>query len=209
MSLQDTETRWDKNSSQADSAGSIPVTRSMFEYRYSRIRFENSFPLPNQCFGPRPGHFGPHLSTPQRSPSGFRGRSACSVMFSGCSVPRSSNVARGVSPQARGRCGRAQLQRREEAAPVIQGHAPALSAQMPGGPIGCRVGHRSRRQLPASALEPEALQAGRSRLSEAATSRCMAPVITWQLQYCAASAAVNPFPPERGRGPRTPPFASS
>jgi len=94
MSLQDTETRWDKNSSQADSAGSIPVTRSMFEYRYSRIRFENSFPLPNQCFGPRPGHFGPHLSTPGDSSLRFIGRLACSVIFSGCSVLRSSNVTR-------------------------------------------------------------------------------------------------------------------
>jgi hypothetical protein len=35
ISLQDTETRGDKNSSQADSAGSIPVTRSTREQRCS------------------------------------------------------------------------------------------------------------------------------------------------------------------------------
>ena len=40
-------------------------------------------------------------------------------MFSGCSVPRSSNVTRGVSPQVRARCERARLQRREESPPVI------------------------------------------------------------------------------------------
>ena len=64
------------SNSQADSAGSIPVTRSMLEYRCSRIVFENSRSLPNPCFGPRPGHFGPHLSTPRHSPSASEGRSA-------------------------------------------------------------------------------------------------------------------------------------
>jgi hypothetical protein len=62
------------------------------------------------------GHTYPHLDT---HPSVSEGRSACSVMFSGCSVPRSSNVTRGVSPQVRARCERAQLQRREESPPVI------------------------------------------------------------------------------------------
>jgi len=39
-------------------------------------------------------------------------------MFSGRSVPRSSNVTRGASPQVRARCERAQLQRREESPPA-------------------------------------------------------------------------------------------
>jgi hypothetical protein len=39
-----------------------------------------AFPFsPRQCFGPRPGHFGPHLSTPWHSPFSFKGRSACSA----------------------------------------------------------------------------------------------------------------------------------
>jgi hypothetical protein len=80
--------------SQADSAGSIPVTRSMLEYRCNRTVFDKFSSLPNPCFGPRPGHSGPHLSTPRHSPFSFRGRSACSVIFSGCSVFRSSNVTR-------------------------------------------------------------------------------------------------------------------
>src|SRR5665811_185491 len=54
--------------SQADSAGSIPVTRSTREYCCSRTVFEALSPPPNSCFGPRPGHFGPHLSTPRHSP---------------------------------------------------------------------------------------------------------------------------------------------
>src|SRR5450631_3361193 len=37
--LQDRETRWDKNSSQADSAGSIPVTRSTREKRCNTSEF--------------------------------------------------------------------------------------------------------------------------------------------------------------------------
>jgi hypothetical protein len=42
--------------------------------------------------GPCVGYFGPHLSTPRDSPCRSRGRSACSVMFSGCWVLQSSNV---------------------------------------------------------------------------------------------------------------------
>ena len=72
-----------------------------------------------RVFGPCSGHYGPHISTVQDSSFSFTRRSAYSVMFSGCSVPRSSNVTRGVSPQVRARCERAQLQRREESPPVI------------------------------------------------------------------------------------------
>ena len=68
--------------SQADSAGSIPVTRSMLEYRCSRTVFESSGSLPNPYFGLCLGHCGPQLSTPRDSLISFRGRSACSVMFS-------------------------------------------------------------------------------------------------------------------------------
>src|SRR5664279_4508472 len=67
--LQHTRTRWDKNSSQADSAGSIPVTRSTREKRCSRTIFEGFRSVSDPRFGPRPGHFGPHLSTPRHSPS--------------------------------------------------------------------------------------------------------------------------------------------
>jgi hypothetical protein len=42
MSLQDTETREDKNSSQADSAGSIPITRSTREKCCSSWGFVDS-----------------------------------------------------------------------------------------------------------------------------------------------------------------------
>jgi hypothetical protein len=68
------------------------------------------------CFGPRPGHFGPHLSTPRHSPFSFRRRSACSVMFSGRLFSGSSNLTQGMSPP--------QLRaRREGTRPVIPGHA--------------------------------------------------------------------------------------
>jgi len=78
--------------SQADSAGSIPVTRSTREKRCSRTELEALRPLPMRVSGPRAGHFGPHLSTPLHSPFRFRGRSACSAKFSGCSVLPSSNL---------------------------------------------------------------------------------------------------------------------
>jgi hypothetical protein len=105
--------------SQADSAGSIPVTRFTREQRCSTIELgDSSFPL-IRVLGPCSGHYGPHISTVQDSSFSFTRRSAYSVMFSGCSVPRSSNVTRGVSPQVRARCERARLQRREESPPVI------------------------------------------------------------------------------------------
>ena len=89
-------------------------------------------------------------------------------------------------------------------------HAPRPRSASPqttsGGPIGCRVGHSSRRQLPAAALEPDALQAGRSRFVEDRNLPLHAVVINWgKLQCRAASAAVNPFPHEWGRKPRNPP----
>jgi hypothetical protein len=74
--------------SQVDSAGSIPVTRSKCEKRCGRTALEESSPLPICVSGPCSGHFGPQISTPRDSPSSFRRRSACSVMFSGCAVLR-------------------------------------------------------------------------------------------------------------------------
>jgi hypothetical protein len=117
--LQDTETRWDKNSSQADSAGSIPVTRSMLEYCCSRTAFGNSRSLPSLSFGPRAGHFGPHSSTPRDSLFRFRGRSACSVVFSGLFGSPVFQCHPGVSPQVGARRERAQLQHRAGTRPVI------------------------------------------------------------------------------------------
>src|SRR5450759_5312534 len=105
--------------SQADSAGSIPVTRSTREKCCSTIELEDSSFLLIRVFSPCSGHYGPHISTVQDSSFSFTRRSAYSVMFSACSVPRSSNVTQGVSPQVRARCERAQLHRREESPPVI------------------------------------------------------------------------------------------
>jgi len=54
------------SSSQADSAGSIPVTRSMLEYRCSRTVFENSRSLPDHVSvlaRATLGHTYPHLGT--------------------------------------------------------------------------------------------------------------------------------------------------
>ena len=101
--LQDTETRWEKNSSQADSAGSIPVTRSTREKRCSGIELEDSSPPPICVSVPCSGHYGPQISTPRDSPSSFRRRSACSVMLSGCPVLRFFQRRQGESPQIRGR----------------------------------------------------------------------------------------------------------
>jgi hypothetical protein len=52
ISLQDTETRWDKNSSQADSAGSIPVTRSTHEKRCSTSEFDRILQAGQRSFTP-------------------------------------------------------------------------------------------------------------------------------------------------------------
>jgi hypothetical protein len=76
------------NSSQADSAGSIPVTRSIRERRCSRGEFEDSSsPLICDSVHARAtlGQRYPHLDT---HPSVSEGRSACSVMFSSCPVLR-------------------------------------------------------------------------------------------------------------------------
>ena len=80
--------------SQADSAGSIPVTRSTREKRCSTIELEDSSFLLIRVFGPCSGHYGPHISTVQDSSFSFTRRSAYSVMFSASSVPRSPNVTR-------------------------------------------------------------------------------------------------------------------
>ena len=91
------------NSSQADSAGSIPVTRSTHEKRCSRIELENSSPPPICVSVPCSGHCGPQISTPRDSPSNFRRRSACSVMFPGCPVLRFFQRRLGESPRIRAR----------------------------------------------------------------------------------------------------------
>jgi hypothetical protein len=87
------------NSSQADSTGSIPVTRSRHEKRCSRGELEDSSPLRIYVSGPCAGHFGPHLSTPWHSPFRFRGRSASSVTFSRFGSPVFQSH-QGVSPQS-------------------------------------------------------------------------------------------------------------
>jgi hypothetical protein len=56
--------------SQTDSAGSIPVTRSIREYCGSRTEFEDSCPVRTHVFGLRPGHLG-HTIRP-RHPFSFR-----------------------------------------------------------------------------------------------------------------------------------------
>jgi hypothetical protein len=48
------------SSSQADSAGSIPVTRSIHEKRGNRITFDDWGSRRIRVFGPRTGHLGPH-----------------------------------------------------------------------------------------------------------------------------------------------------
>ena len=55
--------------SQADSAGSIPVTRSTREKRCNTSESVDSRPLPIRAFGPCAGHIGPQISTPRHSSS--------------------------------------------------------------------------------------------------------------------------------------------
>jgi len=79
----------DKKSSQADSAGSIPVARSTREKRCSISEIEDSSSPLIRVFGQGLDHCGPHISTVQDSSFSFRGRSACSVMISGRLCARS------------------------------------------------------------------------------------------------------------------------
>ena len=67
---------YSSRSSQANSAGSIPATRSTREKRCSTIELEDSSFLLIRVFGPYSGHYGPRISTPRRSPSTSEGRSA-------------------------------------------------------------------------------------------------------------------------------------
>src|SRR5665647_2589464 len=60
------------SSSQADSAGSIPVTRYTREKPCGRTELENSSSLRIRVFGPYPGHLGPHISTPRHSTFQFQ-----------------------------------------------------------------------------------------------------------------------------------------
>ena len=127
--LQHTRTRWDKNSSQADSAGSIPVTRSIREKCCSRTELEDSRSLPLCVSGSGTGHCGPHLSTPRDPPSG----SEDAQLVSSCS-PAGSPVLqhhpRGVSASTRSMCtGSRTAQRRNATSDPM--HAPALDAAMP------------------------------------------------------------------------------
>jgi len=59
--------------SQADTAGSIPVTPLHTRKTLQQNRAGRSSSLPMRVPGPCAGHFGPHLSTPRDSPSRFRG----------------------------------------------------------------------------------------------------------------------------------------
>src|SRR5664280_504902 len=80
------QTPMSSNSSQADSAGSIPVTRSTREYCCSRTECEASSSCETRGFQSTAGplwathfHHGAH-------PSVSEGRSACPVVFSGSPV---------------------------------------------------------------------------------------------------------------------------
>src|ERR1019366_147458 len=77
--------------SQADSAGSIPVTRSIREQRCNTSESVDSRPLPIPAFGPCAGHIGPQISTPQHSSS---------VQKDAPPVPSRSPAVRPVFPTA-------------------------------------------------------------------------------------------------------------
>ena len=106
--------------SQADSAGSIPVTRSIREDSCSRTELVD-FDSLGICVSGHAratlGHRYPHLDT---HASVSEGRSACSVMFPSYPFSGSSNPPKScISHKLRARCERAQLRRREGTRPVI------------------------------------------------------------------------------------------
>ena len=107
-------------SSPADSAGSIPVTRRTHERTLQHNRIGGFQASADPCCRSMRG---PHWATDIHTSTlifSSEGRSACSITFSGCPFSGSSNRTQGVSPQARARCERAELQHREETRPVIQ-----------------------------------------------------------------------------------------
>src|SRR5450631_2702784 len=78
---------------------------------------------------------GPHWATDIHTSTlifSSEGRSACSITFSGC-PSGFSNRTQGVSPQARARCERAELQHREETRPVIQCTRRRWTPRCPSG----------------------------------------------------------------------------
>jgi hypothetical protein len=107
---------WHTVSSQADSAGSIPATPSMLEYRRRRNRIRE-FPFSAEpVFRSSPGPLGPRLST--TSALALQLQKTLSL-FSHVLRRFGSPVfqrPRGASPPVRARCGRAPLAPRRIAA---------------------------------------------------------------------------------------------
>ena len=72
LTLSSVRSRRHSYHSQADSAGSIPVTRSKREKRCNRTILENSGSLRGRVFGSYSGHLGPRISTPRDSAFSFQ-----------------------------------------------------------------------------------------------------------------------------------------
>ena len=130
--------------SQADSAGSIPVTRSTREKRCSTDELDGSSPPPIRASRACAGHCGPHLSTPRHSPFRFRRRSACSVMLSGSpTAPRTCFASRDRGEWAR-------LELRDDVASKSGG----VTLDRPRRPAS-RDRHRGPPRCPGSADRPD------------------------------------------------------